>query len=355
MKFDYLKDLGISLHVIATGGGAGLQDELWGIPGCSSYLSGASFPYAQEEHEELLGFKPEHYCSKEDAIDLASAAYMKAYRFGGKEPVGLGITASVASEKIHHGDHHIFGCIITKDKVLSFTKVLSKGTGSAQRFVDGQVANNVGAILLSEAFNSMVFACEDVTQLATERFFMRPFFTTNGRREPHFVKSSRSALMAGAFNPPHEGHFGMAQNLEKEGGRVVFSITVDPPHKAPLSVQEMLKRAKLLQGRDRLFSQGDPMYLDKARRFPNVPIIMGADAALRMLDPKWGLDIEEMLNEFDQLGTTFLIAERVVDGELKTVEDVRNKVPTINSFQRYMFMGLKGRWDISSTQLRNQK
>jgi len=355
MKFDYLKELGISLHLIATGGAAGFQNALWSKPGCSAYLSGASFPYAQEEHEEILGFKPEHYCSREDAVDLASAAYMKAFRFGGKEPVGLGITASLASEKIHHGDHHIFGCIITKDKVLSFTKVLNKGTGSAQRFIDGQIANNVGAILLNEAFNSMVLACEDSTTLATERFFMRPFFTATGRRESYFVSDSRFALMAGAFNPPHEGHFGMAGNFEKEdGGKVVFSITADTPHKASLSIQEMLKRAKLLQGRYRLFSKGDPFYLDKARRYPGTPIIVGADAALRMLDPKWGIDINDMLDEYDKLETVFLVANRMVDGELKTVEDVRNKLP-INGSQRYIFLGLKGQWNISSTELRNQK
>ena len=69
--------------------------------GSSAYLSGATFPYAPEEQEELLGFMPEHFCSREAAVDLASAAYMKAYRFGGKKPVGVGITASVASEKEH--------------------------------------------------------------------------------------------------------------------------------------------------------------------------------------------------------------------------------------------------------------
>ena len=65
------KTAGVNIHVIATGAGSGLQNMLWSTPGCSSYFSGASFPYAQEEQEELLGFMPEHFCSEEAAVDLA--------------------------------------------------------------------------------------------------------------------------------------------------------------------------------------------------------------------------------------------------------------------------------------------
>src|SRR5271170_7271281 len=118
MWHDKLKEAGVSIHVIATGGGAGLQQELWSVPGSSAYLSGASFPYAPEEQEELLRFMPEHFCSQEAAIDLASAAYMKAYRFGGKKPVGIGLTASVASSVEHRGEHRVFVCIMTDKKIV---------------------------------------------------------------------------------------------------------------------------------------------------------------------------------------------------------------------------------------------
>src|SRR5271154_4605078 len=124
-----LKEANVNVHLIATGGGAGFQQELWSEPGSSAYFSGASFPYSPEEQEELLGFMPEHFASPENAIDLACAAYMKAYKFGGKKPVGLGLTASVASEKIHRGDHRFDICVMTNDKVLTFEKVLAKGAG----------------------------------------------------------------------------------------------------------------------------------------------------------------------------------------------------------------------------------
>src|SRR5271165_5089712 len=111
MWADALKSANVNIHVVATGAGAGLSQLLWEVPGSSAYLSGCSFPYSQDEQEEVLGFMPEHFCSEEAAVDLASAAYMKAYKFGGKKPVGMGLTASVASEKEHRGDHRLFICV----------------------------------------------------------------------------------------------------------------------------------------------------------------------------------------------------------------------------------------------------
>src|SRR6185369_2016869 len=135
---DALKRAGVSIHVIATGAGAGLQQLLWEVPGSSAYLSGATFPYSEEEQAELLGFMPEHFCSEEAAIDLASAAYMKAYKFNGPRPVGVGITASVASEKEHRGDHRVHACVITNDFVRSVSVTLVEGVGSEQRVKGGK-------------------------------------------------------------------------------------------------------------------------------------------------------------------------------------------------------------------------
>jgi nicotinic acid mononucleotide adenylyltransferase/nicotinamide mononucleotide (NMN) deamidase PncC len=360
MKLKELKDKNVNIHVAATGAGAGLQSELWEVPGCSSYLSGASFPYAPEEHEELVGFKPEHYCSEEDAIDLALAAYMKAYRFGGKKPVGIGITASVASEKEHRGDHRIFGCIMTDDKVLSYSTNLEKGSGSAQRFVDGQLANHVGIILLNEAFSggdpSEIGLYKNCTELAIQRFWLHSLFLPDGRRLNHKdfnFDGTLYALMPGAFNPPHEGHFGLANAVKLQWRTdVIFEICATHPIKPTLTVQQMLQRAKLLRGHHILFTQ-DSLYIDKARAHPNMPLVVGADAMLRILDPQWG-NPEEQLKEFTKLGTEFWIASRLVDGKLITKNDIMNLIPISYDIDVFNFRGIKGQWDISSTEIRNK-
>lgn len=361
MWMDKLKDADVSIHVIATGAGAGLSQFLWQIPGSSAYLSGVSFPYDQSETEELLGFIPEQFVSQETAVDLASAAYMKAFKFGGKKPIGIGVTASVASERAHRGDHRVDICVMTDDKVLSRHLILEKGVGFDQRIKDGKIVDSETYMLMFEALDISITPPKgiDASELAKERFMLRPFFTMDGKRHHSLVGLARPklfALMPGAFNPPHEGHLGIADSFENDHGRrVVFEVTATPPHKAALSIQDLLKRAKLLQGRDRLFSTNIPMYLDKARAFPGMPLLLGADAMARVLDPKWGLNITNMLKEFNSLGTTLYVAERLVNGETINCDNVTDSLTESQLvLVEDLIQDLPGRWDISSTELRNK-
>jgi hypothetical protein len=353
---EVLKQAGVSIHIIATGGGAGIVQQLWEVPGSSAYLSGFSFPYAQEEQIELLGFTPEHYCSEEAAVDLASAAYMKAYRFGGKKPIGIGLTASVASEKEHRGDHRIYCCIITDDIIRTYHYTLIKGHGEAARKLDGGSCDDVVFYMLCDVlklYDTILIGSTDATQMTMERFFLRPFFHVNGKRDNRTLQGN-DALMAGAFNPPHEGHFGMASAYKEAlGGDTVFEITVDPPHKDVLTVQDMLKRAKLLQGHNRIFCKGDPMYVDKVNRFTGHPILMGADAALRLFDPKWGISLQQFLDAVEKSGAPIYVAERMIDGKLVTGNDISRKCIEITHGWS-PFCPLKGHWDISSTEIRNK-
>ena len=361
---DDFKKAGVSVHVIATGAGAGLQQLLWEIPGSSAYLSGASFPYDQSETEELLGFKPtDSFCSEEMAIDLASAAYMKAYKFGGKKPIGLGLTASVASEKVHRGDHRYHVCLITDDKSETGHDTLNKGVGQSDRENDGYRIDSDCFLLLRrniapDSNGANPPPTEDATAKARARFFAHPYFLPSGQRERTIAdaRKGRIALMPGAYNPPHEGHHGMAEAYEKlVYAHVVYNVCATPPHKDMLSVQDLLKRAKLLRGKDVLFSQGDPFYLDKARLYPNTPMLLGADAMVRLLDPKWGMEITPMLEEFDSLNTRFAIAGRTVNGKYTTVLDIIDSL-TLDQRARFdhLFDEIPGKWDVSSTEIRNK-
>jgi hypothetical protein len=353
-----LKQAGVSIHVIATGGGANIIQMLWEIPGSSDYLSGFSFPYAQEEQIELLGFTPDHYCSEEAAVDLASAAYMKAYRFGGKKPVGIGLTASVASEHEHRGDHRVYCCIITDEIVRTHHYILEKDHGYEARQFDGEACDNLAFYMLCDALglkdNIQCMSAIDATELAMTRFFMRPFFHANGTRDNGLLPL-QNALMSGAFNPPHEGHFGMEASYKVETGRdTIYEITVDPPHKNALTVQDMLKRAKLLQGHNCIFCQGVPLYFDKIKRFAGQPILMGADAALRLLDPKWGVNLDQFLCYIQMHNTTIYVAERVVDGKLITASDLHTQCIKNSHHGWSPFVPLKGHWDVSSTEVRDK-
>ncbi len=368
MWYEKLKQLGINIHIIATGGGAGMQQELWAVPGSSAYFSGASFPYDQDEQIDLLGFTPEHYCSEEAAVDLASAAYMKAFKFGGKKAIGIGITASVASEKAHRGDHRVFACMMTDTKVTLVSHTLKKGVGWDQRNEDGTVADFLGMGLLMEEFynfrtdthshESYPFPEEavvrDATALAHQRFFAHPFFTANGKRLEKVPQEAVYAMMPGSFNPPHEGHFGVARAFRhKYAKNVLFEIGTNPPHKTPPTVQELLQRAKMLKGYDVLFSRNMPLYVEKAAMFHGMPFIVGADTMLRILDPKWGVDPMLAMNDIWGYGNEFYVTGREVDGKFVTRDDIVASLPAkYKERLSEIIHHVDGRWDISSSELR---
>ena len=356
-----LKEAGVSIHIIASGAGAGLQQMLWEVPGSSAYLSGASFPYRQAETDKTLGFTPTSYCSPESAVDLACVAYQRAFSFGGKKPVGLGLTASVASDHEHRGDHRVHACIITDDQVVSVDNVLTKGVGPEQRHADGHICDAFGLGLIYQAVDPGIRDASfsvgghyDSTALALERFYSHPFFAKNGERLDSIPDGV--VLMPGAYNPPHVGHFNTAEEAIKKSSRqVVFHVTADGPHKAPLTLQDLLKRARMLRGHDRLFTRGDALYLDKARRFPGTPIAMGADALQRMLDPKWGQPILPMLYEFSQLRTRFYVSARPMQGRVLTLDGVlRESGVGDHDLLSQLFHEVPGLCDMSSTQVRSE-
>ncbi len=326
------------IFVIATGAGAGAQERIWRTPGCSSVFAGAAFPYAPDQTNEILGFEPEHYCCKETAVELAMAAYYRAW-VPGAEAVGIGLTASVASVKPHRGNHRIYAAVMTGGGAWLRSLVLPKGAGAEDRLRDGASADALVQTLLERAEG------EPATNLSRDLFFARPYFAESGRRSAWTPRPNR-VLFPGTFNPPHAGHLEPAEML-----RATFHVTADPPHKPRLSVPELVQRAKLLHGRPRLFTEGDALYLDKARRNPNASFLIGTDALERLLDPKWGPEPIPMLYEIARLGCRFLVIERG-ESTLAGVLD-RARVPNELRYAGHLFATVPGRWDMSSTELRS--
>lgn len=366
---DALREKGQPFYLICTGGAAGVQGHLWNKPGISDILLGAEFPYAKEATDTCLGFEPAKYVVPETAVDLAMAAYYKAVSTRVENPIGLGLTAAVASNRAHRGDHRVFIATVTIAGCRLYLAELHKGEGAAQRLKDGALCDTLalGALvkaaglptaLLSEDLSGAIAALkaykaeEDINALVEDRFFARPYFSANGKRlEP---VSCKGFILPGAFNPPHEGHFHLAkaalQQPHKCESHVTFAVTQRPPHKDPLSVPEMLRRAKLLEGRDRMFTRFDPLYIDKARQHRGASFVVGVDAAERLFDSKWG-NTEDQLRQFDELGTKFYVAGRVTDaGTFKTLADV-----PIPSRWIHLFHSVPGRWDFSSSAIRAAK
>ncbi|MDO8622271.1 MAG: adenylyltransferase/cytidyltransferase family protein, partial [bacterium] len=159
-------------------------------------------------------------------------------------------------------------------------------------------------------------------------------------------------LFPGSFDPLHFGHEQMVRHAERmTGKRVVFTMNARHPDKGEIAPRELLRRAEQFRWRSPvLFTQDEPLFIDKARRFPGFGFLIGADVVLGLLNEKYYGSIEArdaVLQEFRQLGTRFYVVGREVDGAFRTLDDM-----VIPAEARDLFIPVSGRWDIASRSLR---
>ncbi len=323
------------LFIAATGAGAGAQERVWSTPGCSQYFTGACFPYGHEQLADFLGHRLQQSCSEDTALEMATMAYYHATDRG-CPAVGVGLSAAVASAEPRRGENRIHAAVMTDDGAWRSTIPLrGREHGSEARRDHGQMADDLIMDLVEHPRSTATD-----TARATELFLANGYWSATGTRSA--VPPDGRSMFPGAFNPPHEGHFGMAA---KE--RAVFWVEAQAPNKPPLTLAEMVKRAKMLKGHDRFFTSGYPLYTDKSTFLPGRRMVVGADAALRMFDPAWGPPPEEVAFTLNRNGTTLVLAARKVGERMVDVSDVLPKIPS------GICLGLiDGHWDISSTALR---
>ncbi len=345
------------LHVTCAGAGAELFHRIWSNTGVSTYFLGADFPYAPGETSALLGFDTEgSIVSETTAYDLAMSSYIKACQDSlttGRAPIGLGVTAAVASERMPKGRHRAHICVVYKDSVLYESLDLIKDTGKeARKNHDRIIASHCQYMLERVLRAETDLACEEV---AISRLLEHPVFCADGSRRTG-VASNTNLFMPATLNPLHDGHRAIRAAAEAvEFEPATYLVSAVSPHKGNRTVQELLSIVAQVksdrtigQCRDIAIDGFAPLFIDKARKYPESMFIIGTDTMRRMLDPQWGPEIPKMLEEMRNLGTRFLVADRIVDGYKTTCRDI--PVPWPN---QVMFFPLV--WDaveISSTQLR---
>lgn len=357
------------VYVVCTGAGAGLQKLLWDVPGCSRFLVGAAFPYAARDTADFLGFDPEKACDPKTAVQLALEAYQRAWAPGNTKTIGVGMTAVVATSREHKGDHRLYIATVSEDDCFVYEIVLFKGRGARQE--EGELCGLLTLDALRVAaglpgpsgrfkhqhlrddrlIKSWAFRT-NAASYVRDVFLERPFTNaTPGRAGPRF---DLYVHFPGAFNPPHEGHFEIADAIEDRFDRkVLFTIEADPPHKPGLSVTDMIQRAKMLKGRNVLFTSGKALYADKAKAY-NCDFVLGADALLRMLT--WcgasDADILREMQPFLAQHTMFFVVGREIPGRGYTTLQDLVESGAIPEVAMHCFESVGGRWDISSTQIR---
>jgi len=354
---DELCSAGIGAHVVMAGAGLGFLHGLWTLPGSSAYLWQADLVQSTMAMDRFLGYEVEgSRCSQAVAVDLATRAYLNAETErlasdGSGDVLGLGLTASVATNRMPRGRQRFHAAIIGGRGVFLRELELEKREGEAARAEHDGVISRALVDLLHDYLNAGGESQAD--DVLMERILERPRFISQGCRSK--FDDAAGLYFPANLNPVHEGHWMACERAEPCCGlKTVFMLEACPPNKELLTPVQLLQRVAQAQSgkggqdrRDVLVTHGWGNYIDKVRHCPGSRFIVGADALIRLLEPCWGYDVGEMLRDFEKLDCRFYVAGRLVGERFVTLDEVE-----IDADYRYLFEPLDGRRDISSSELR---
>jgi hypothetical protein len=152
----HIHDSGKQGVIAVTGGGSAAIAALLAVPGASRFLLEARIPYCTAALDEFLGAKPEQYCSDRTARAIAMAAFWRARKLAGpadidhaSQLIGLGATASLASDRPKRGRHRLHAALQTARYTADVSLTLI--SGRRNRFEEETLASDLLLAFLSDA------------------------------------------------------------------------------------------------------------------------------------------------------------------------------------------------------------
>ena len=168
-----------------------------------------------------------------------------------------------------------------------------------------------------------------------------------------------TALLPGAFNPAHEGHWGLAEvAAEMLGLPVAFELSIANVDKTPLTPADVERCRLQFAGRASLWLTRAPQFVHKADLFPGAVFVVGADTAVRIVDRRYfegdAARMEEALGRVREQGCRFLVACRIDStGRCMTLADI-----SLPSDFHDLFAAIPAerfRFDVCSTEIRARR
>jgi hypothetical protein len=354
-----------------TGGGSGAIGELLRVPGGSRLLIEAQVPYDALALEAFLGFAPAQASSADTAIAMARSIRARAARMvpAGTDPVGLGATAALVSDRPRKGEHRFHIACANSARTAHCTGVMAKGRRDRAAEEDlvsraivlwlayacGIAAPSPRSLLdADEHFSELVVAALDPIDQLVAGELDRVTIQTDGQM---MLSAPRPlVVLPGSFNPVHEGHVLLARVAEEFRQQpLAFEISVTNVDKPPLSGAAVRHRLAQFAWKWPVELTRAPTFVDKSRLFPRATFVIGADTAERLVAPKYYGDDEGRmhvaLEEIANSGGSFLVAVRIdAAGRVRALNDIsvpRRYADLFTEIPEHHF-----RFDTSSSEIR---
>jgi hypothetical protein len=356
-----------------TGGGSGAVGELLRVPGGSRLLIEAQVPYDALALASFLGFAPAQACSVDTAIAMARTVRARASRLvpTDTDPVGLGATAALVSDRPRRGEHRFHIAVANSAGIAHCTGVMAKGRRDRAAEEDlvsraivlwlahacGIAAPSPRSLLeADEHFAETVVAAADAIDQLVAGGIDRVTVQPDGQM---MLSAPRSlVLLPGSFNPVHAGHVLLARVAEDLRQQpLAFEISVTNVDKPPLAGNTVRHRLAQFAWKSPVELTRAPTFVEKARVFPGTTFVIGADTADRLFAPKYYGDDElrmhGALEEIASSGASFLVAVRSdAAGRVRALSDIpvpRRYADLFTEIPEHRF-----RFDTSSSELRAQ-
>lgn len=334
---DALRRLVAAMHATPTAlvyefAGAGAEALAWlhAVGGSSRTVLEATDRYVSASLADAIGSAPPQAVAPEVAVALARRARRRAAALVGSERsvVGVGCTATIATDRVKRGEHRAHVAVVGALGCHELSLVLAKGArdrDGEERLVSTLVVH-AAAIGVGALHRRPLDLVEG--DRFEERFVPAPALAAllDGRRD-HLAltpagdlcdalpwPSEGVAIVAGSFNPLHEGHVGLARAATAHlGRRAAFELATRNAEKPTIDALELYRRAAQFLGRAPLLLTGVALFSDKAALYPGSTFVIGVDTAARVLAARFydGADaLDASLDAVRRHGCRFLVAGR---------------------------------------------